>query len=95
MTYKHTSHLSKTPVINGYTQLYNPALTLDYSRTTLFTLTQKYNRRPDILAYELYDEAAYWWVFAVYNKNTIVNPINDFKTGLQIMIPDRSFIAGL
>lgn len=95
MTYKHTSHLSKTSVINGYTQLYDPALTLDYTKTTLFTITQKYNQRPDILAYELYDEAAYWWVFAVYNKNTIVNPINDFKTGLQIMIPDRSFIAGL
>lgn len=82
-------------MINGYTQLYDPALTLDYTKTTLFTITQKYNQRPDILAYELYDEAAYWWVFAVYNKNTIVNPINDFKTGLQIMIPDRSFIAGL
>jgi hypothetical protein len=95
MAYKNTSHLSRTTVVNGYTQLYTPSMTPDYTKTTVFTLTQKYNRRPDILAYELYDEAAYWWVFAVYNKNTIINPINDFKTGLTLLVPKRSFIAGL
>jgi hypothetical protein len=95
MAYKQTSHLSATPVVNGYTSLYNPSIRPNYSQTTVFTLTQKYNKRPDILAYERYGEAAYWWVFVVYNKNLILDPINDFTTGLTILVPNRNFIAGL
>jgi hypothetical protein len=95
MAYKQTSHLSATPVVNGYTTMYNPSIRPNYSQTTVFTLTQKYNKRPDILAYERYGEAAYWWVFVVYNKNLILDPINDFTTGLTILVPNRNFIAGL
>jgi hypothetical protein len=95
MAYKQTSHLSATSVINGYTSLYQPPIKPNYLQTSVITLTQKYNKRPDILAYELYDEAAYWWVFVVYNKNLILDPINDFTTGLTILVPNRNFIAGL
>jgi hypothetical protein len=34
-------------------------------------------------------------VFVVYNKNLILDPINDFTTGLTILVPNRNFIAGL
>lgn len=95
MAYKQTSHLSATGVSNGYAEIYNPPFTPDFTQTTELTLVQKYNRRPDLLAYELYDEAAYWWVFALYNRNSILDPINDFTTGKTIIVPTRGFIAGL
>jgi hypothetical protein len=95
MAYKKTSHLSATPVVNGYTALYTPPFVPNYTATTEFTLTQKYHKRPDLLAYDLYGEAAYWWVFALYNKNEILDPINDFVTGLTILLPNRNFIAGI
>jgi len=95
MAYKQTSHLRNVTVINGYADIYNPPFTPDFTQTEELTLVQKYNRRPDLLAYELYDEAAYWWVFTLYNRNTIVDPINDFTTGKTIRVPTRGFIAGL
>lgn len=94
-SYKRNSHLSVTPVINGYTDLYKPPFNPDFTATTKFTLTSKYNRRPDLLAYELYGDSNLWWVFVLYNRNQIVNPINDFTTGKTILVPNRDFVSGL
>lgn len=95
MAYKRTSHLRATTVTNGYTDIYVPPLVPDFSKTTVFEITQKYVNRPDILAYELYGDAKFWWIFPLYNKNSIVNPINDFTLGLRINIPSRDLVAGL
>jgi len=94
MAYKRTSHLSATPITNGYTEVYVPPITPDFTKTNEFTLTQKYDRRPDLLAYEMYGDAKFWWVFVLYNKNQLRDPINDFRTGLTLLIPTRNFIAG-
>ena len=95
MAYKNTSHLRSTPISNGYAEIYVPPLEPDFNQTEIFTITQKYVRRPDLLAYDLYGEAAFWWVFALYNKNTIVNPINDMTLGKRIFVPSRSVVAGI
>jgi hypothetical protein len=95
MAYKKKSHLNRTSITNGYTDLYNPPFTPDFTKTNTFTITQRFVRRPDLLAYELYEEAAYWWVFALYNRNQILDPINDFKLGTTILVPTRNFITGI
>ena len=95
MVYKKTSHLSQTPVVNGYTGIYNPPFTPDFTKTTRMTLVQKYNKRPDLLSYDLYGISNYWWVFTLYNRNEILDPINDFVTGITILVPTRNFITGL
>ncbi len=95
MSYKRTSHLRATPVVNGFTQLWEPPIVPDFTRAKEFTINQKYNKRPDLLAYDLYGESRFWWVFAIYNKNDLVDPINDFVTGTRIWIPDRDYIAGI
>lgn len=48
-----------------------------------------YQYRPDLLAYDLYGDAALWWVFMSRNPNVIVDPIFDFKTGRVIYIPNK------
>jgi hypothetical protein len=95
MGFKRISHLNLTPIVDGYADLYVPPIVPDFTQIEVLTLTQKYNLRPDILAYELYGDAHFWWIFPLYNKNQILDPINDFKTGLVILVPTRNFIAGL
>ena len=50
-------------------------------------ITQTYNMRPDLLAYDLYADSRLWWVFAQRNSNSLKDPIFDFVTGTGIYIP--------
>ena len=50
-------------------------------------ITQTYSLRPDLLAYDLYDDSNLWWVFAQRNPNTIKDPLFDFVTGTKIYLP--------
>lgn len=95
MAYKRTSHLRSTPIVNGYTDLFVPSVEPDFNNADEFEITQQYHQRPDLLAYDLYGESRFWWLFVVYNKNQIVNPINDFTRGLTIWVPRRDFVAGI
>lgn len=54
-----------------------------------YEITSKYNRRPDLLAYDLYGKSELWWVFAERNPNSLKDPVGDFRTGLIISIPNK------
>jgi hypothetical protein len=58
----------------------------------LFTVTQQYTYRPDLLAYDLYNDTNLWWVFAVRNKNVIKDPVYDLIAGQKIFLPKLSTI---
>lgn len=53
----------------------------------LFLINQTYQYRPDLLAFDLYDNAGLWWVFYQRNPNTLQKPPLDFKAGTQIYLP--------
>lgn len=57
-----------------------------------YSLTKDYEYRPDILAFDLYNDVNLWWVFAVRNKNVIKDPVFDFKAGLRIYLPKLSIL---
>lgn len=57
-----------------------------------FEVSQQYTHRPDLLAYDLYNDARLWWVFAVRNKNVIKDPIYDMVAGQRIFLPKLSTI---
>jgi hypothetical protein len=60
------------------------------SSTDLFiTLQPRHQYRPDVLSQELYGTEEYWWIFAVRNKNTLIDPINDFMAGVRIYAPAK------
>lgn len=51
-------------------------------------ITSVYQYRPDMLAFDLYNDATLWWVFAARNPNRLgPDPYFNFKTGLGIYIP--------
>lgn len=53
----------------------------------LWTVTQTYQYRPDLLAFDLYQDASLWWVFYQRNPNTLQAPPLDFTAGTRIYIP--------
>ena len=56
----------------------------------LYTIESQYTHRPDLLAFDLYGEAALWWVFIQRNLNVLQDPIFDFVPGTKIYIPKSS-----
>ena len=56
----------------------------------LFTIPPQYEYRPDLLAYDLYGDPTLWWVFAVRNPNTLVDPLWDFSANTTIYLPQKS-----
>lgn len=50
-------------------------------------ISETYNMRPDLLAYDLYNDSKLWWVFAQRNPNRLKDPLFDFVTGTGIYIP--------
>lgn len=53
----------------------------------LFKINLTYQYRPDLLAYDLYDNSKLWWVFYQRNPNTLQAPPLDFKTDTVIYVP--------
>jgi len=52
-----------------------------------FTINLTYQYRPDLLAFDLYDNAELWWVFYQRNPNTLNKPPFDFKADTLIYLP--------
>ena len=93
--YKKTSVYSKTKINKKYLETYQPPITINFENTRTIELTAKHNMRPDVLAYELYEDASLWWVFTLYNRNKIQDPIFDFKPGLKIRVPINTSSIGV
>jgi hypothetical protein len=56
----------------------------------LYEIDSFYERRPDLLAHDLYGSAKLWWVFMHRNMDTITDPIWSFTSGTQIRIPKKT-----
>ena len=55
-------------------------------------ITPVYEYRPDLLAYDLYNNSTLWWVFAMRNPNMLKDPYFDFVSGINIYLPKSSSI---
>lgn len=55
----------------------------------LYSIDKVYEFRPDILAFDLYGDSNLWWVFAQRNPNVLIDPLFDFRAGVQIYIPKK------
>lgn len=89
--YKTNSNYSATKKTYKYLDLYNPKLTLNNlsSVTYEIEISKKYDRRPDLMANDLYDDSRLWWVLVHYNRDILKDPINDFRAGTSIVVPEK------
>jgi hypothetical protein len=88
-SYKENSNYFNTQLNRKYLETYAPTLTREtLSRETRsMTVESKYDRRPDLLAYDLYGNANLWWVIVHYNREALKDPLNDFRSGIEIVVP--------
>ena len=97
VTYSTDSNLRNTPIessiLGSELGLYVPPVDVVPSRTRTMTLDQRYHKRPDLLAYNLYGNSDFWWIFILYNRDIIVDPINDFVQGLTIRVPNSDLVG--
>jgi hypothetical protein len=64
------------------------------ANTDQFIVVQgKYDKRPDLLSYDLYGKPDYWWTFMVLNPDVIKDPIFDFTAGIQIYTATRDRLS--
>ena len=96
--YSKFSNLNQT-VLNSknletYVPPFNPA-EIDELSLQDFTITAHYNKRPDLLAHDQYGDSRLWWVFALFNRKKLRDPINDFKSGVELNIPTKPQIERL
>ena len=61
----------------------------------LYIVPKVYEFRPDMLAYDLYNNPKLWWVFASRNPNTLADPFFDFITGTSIYLPENSTLISV
>jgi len=86
--YPGTSPYQSTGIVNGkfLDIMVNRPIPMLQS-DVYWTITVVYEYRPDLLAYDLYNDSRLWWVFAQRNPNTLTDPYFDFVTGTNIYIP--------
>ena len=53
----------------------------------LYEVQEQYTHRPDLLAYDLYNDYRLWWVFAQRNMDIIRDPVYDLVAGIEIYLP--------
>lgn len=89
-SYSKSSLYYATEVVNNYLDV----LTIrDFPYQTddiVFEITSTYDKRPDLLAYDLYKDSRLWWVFAVRNRTILKDPIYDMQAGTKIYLPKLS-----
>lgn len=86
-SYSKSSPYYKTQEVNGHLDILSLRDIPSSSDDVLFEITQTYSLRPDLLAYDLYNDSRLWWVFAVRNKDIIQDSTYDLVAGQRIYIP--------
>jgi hypothetical protein len=85
--YRKTSAYYSTNLYGKFLDVMTPRTITAYPDDAEMTISQAYEYRPDLLAYDLYGDANLWWIFAMRNPNVLKNPIADFFAGQLILLP--------
>ena len=94
-TYRSDSFYASTKNIDFYLDMWNPSLNITTTGDTQIEIETKYNLRPDLMAYDMYGSPNYWWVFALKNKDKLIDPVEDFKAGMTITVPPKNGLKSL
>jgi len=86
-TYKNTSPWADTPIENNYLGVLRIRPVSAEPDDFLYIIEPQYTYRPDLLAYDLYQDAKLWWVFIQRNLDVLQDPVYDFVPGVKIYIP--------
>lgn len=89
-SYSNTSPYATTKIVDDYLDIIN-FKKIPYDKDDVeYRIESKYQNRPDLLAYDLYGNSNYWWVFSMRNPDKIRDPVYDMIPGTVIFIPKIS-----
>ena len=91
--YNNNSPYYLTPITENYLDILQIRPVSAEADDFLYTIEAQYTYRPDLLAFDLYDDAGLWWVFIQRNLNVLQDPIFDFVPGKKIYIPKKSSLS--
>lgn len=95
-TYNKSSPYYDTKTYSGFLDVMQYRNFRKLASDVQYRIDRIYQYRPDLLAHDIYDNSALWWVFAVRNPNVIKDPVFDFRPGVAIYIPKKeTLIADL
>jgi hypothetical protein len=86
-TYSRSSPWADTPIENNYLTTLRIRSVSAEPDDYLYTIEPQYTYRPDLLAYDLYQDHKLWWVFIQRNLDILQDPVFDFRAGTRIYIP--------
>jgi hypothetical protein len=61
----------------------------------IISIDAKYNLRPDLFANDYFGSPRLWWILVARNMDVLIDPIADFKTGVQIFVPNSDIVQDL
>ena len=88
--YNNHSPWYKTDITKNYLDTLTIRPVSAESDDYLYTIEPQFTYRPDLLAYDLYEDSNLWWVFIQRNLDVLQDPIWDFVPGTQIYLPKNS-----
>lgn len=89
-TYTSTSPYFTTPYTQFYLDVMSNRPVPKEVDDIEFKINETYQYRPDLLAFDLYEQSSLWWVFYQRNPNTLIAPPWDFAAGTIIYLPKLS-----
>lgn len=91
-TYSNSSPYFDTPQLDSELKILSLRNIPHEDDDVSYTIKAQYQYRPDLLAYDLYDDVGLWWVFINRNPDVIQDPIFDFKEGTIIRLSKKSSV---
>ncbi len=89
---------AETPMVDFYLDLAkfpDMAKLVGGKVPVVVTVDPKYQYRPDLLSYALYDNSSYWWLIVMLNRNSLKDPIRDLKAGMSLLVLSRADLDGI
>jgi len=93
--HKESSQYFDTPLVNNsYLDIARIRPIVSDSTDIEYTVPAKFANRPDLLAFDLYQNPNLWWVFQLLNMDKLIDPAEDLVEGLVIKIPTSERVFG-
>lgn len=89
-TYSTTSPYASTQLWGKFLDIWDSKTIVADVSDAIYQIDSIYNLRPDLLAYDLYQDSNLWWVFAVRNPDVLKDPLMNFTTGKIIYVPTKA-----
>jgi len=93
--HKGTSQYLNTPIKDFYLDILTKRVIPPSANDTIVTIEAKYDQRPDMFANDYFGSPRLWWVLVTRNMDILIDPIADFKTGVQIFVPNPETVQDL